>query len=126
MPNSYGPSKIIDGMNRIIYKYDVMSRAITKSEVFEEKKYDVVTGIWNSSIVTKVSKAYKYDKKGHVIKELDGAGYDSAAGTTDVDKLNNGYEIEYKYNLAGSPIEMLDPVSKDKGLAYTIKMNMMH
>jgi len=68
-----------------------------------------------------VTKAYKYDINGNVIKELDALGYSSGTGTSEDEKIESGYGKEYMYNLAGLVVAYIDPVSKDKGLAYTAK-----
>ncbi|EYE87369.1 hypothetical protein Q428_13665, partial [Fervidicella metallireducens AeB] len=121
MPNCYDINKTIHQMSRTVYKYDSMDRVITKTEIFNEKKYNPVNSTWSTSPVSVVTKAYKYDKKGHVIKELDAIGYDTAVGATVEEKINNGYGVEYKYNLAGNITEILDPVTKEKGIAFTTK-----
>ncbi|MCB2355756.1 hypothetical protein [Clostridium estertheticum] len=37
------------------------------------------------------------------------------------EKVNNKYTAEYIYNADGKLIAVLDPVSKEKGLSYSVK-----
>lgn len=111
-PNNYVP-KTLSQMNRTEYTYDLMGRIKTKSYTY----VDPSTGQW----VSYVAKAYKYDAKGNIIKELDALGYEAGAGGTAEEKINSGYGTEYTYDLDDKLVIALDPVNKDRGLSYTTK-----
>ncbi|MCX7920801.1 MAG: S8 family serine peptidase [Clostridia bacterium] len=112
-PKNYDSSKSITEMNRVEYSYDKMDRVKTKKDIYKPDQLAQWTTI--------VSKAYKYDVNGNVIKELDGVGYESGTGTTEDGKISSGYGTEYRYNLANQLVSKLDPVSKDRKLAFTEK-----
>ena len=76
---------------------------------------------WITAVKSKVSKAYKYDEKGQIIKQVDAEAFNAASGAAVKEKINNAYGVELKYNLAGKAVEVLDAVSKEKGLSYTEK-----
>lgn len=88
-----------------------MSRVKTKSDIYLD----------GATWITLTTKSYKYDNSGNVIKELDALGYDSGTGTTVNEKINSGYGTESAYNLAGKLVTVLDAVSKQRALPYTIK-----
>ncbi|MCM1567226.1 MAG: S8 family serine peptidase [Dehalobacter sp.] len=100
-------------MNRSEYTYDLMSRVIVKKDVFKNAPAD-------TSWITIVAKAYRYDLNGNVIKEMDGRGYEAGSGSTDADKIRTGYGTEYTYNYANLKTKVLDAVAKEKGLSYTV------
>ena len=121
-PVDYEPSKSLEDMNRVEYTYDLMGRVMTKTYVGYEQRYDPSSKLWTAQTVTIVQKAYKYDSSGNLIKELDSLGYEAASDKTGVAaSINTGYGTEYTYNLANKVITVLDPVSKERGLAYTTK-----
>lgn len=112
-PQNYDTEKNLSEMNRVEYAYDSMGRVKTKSDIYK----DSVTNQWT----TVISKSYKYDGNGNVIKELDALGYEAGTGTTIDDRINSGYGTEYTYNLADQVSTVLDPVSKQKSLAFSTK-----
>lgn len=112
-PKYYDSTKSIDQMNRKVYEYDSMDRVITEKDIYQQP----TTNVW----ITINTKSYKYDAGGNVVKELDALGYKAGTGTTTVQKIDSGYGIEYTYNLADKLVTKLDPVSKDRGLAYTLR-----
>lgn len=101
-------------MNRTEYVYDSMNRLKAKIEVYKSKPTD-------TSFTTLVSKAYKYDQNGNVIKELDGEGYNSGTGTTLDSKISTGYGTQNTYNLAGQLETVADPVTLEGGKNYSKK-----
>lgn len=100
-PLQYSAGKALDQMNRTEYLYDLADRVTAKIDRY----VDPVTGQWRS--VT--GKTYTYDAKGKVVREQDGLGAEGNYGT------------EYTYDLAGLQTAVLDPVSQERGLPYTIK-----
>ncbi len=112
-PQNYDSPKNIKDMSRIEYVYDVMNRVIAKKDIY----VDPVTNQW----VTLFTKTYKYDNSGNKIKELDAMGYDYGSGSTLEEKIQSGYGIEYRYNLANVLESIIDPVSKERELAYSTK-----
>ena len=121
-PVDYEPSKSLEEMNRVEYTYDLMGRVTTKTYAGYEQRYDPSSKLWTAQTVTIVQKACKYDSSGNLIKELDSLGYEAASDKTGVAaRINTGYGTEYTYNLANKVITVLDPVSKEMGLAYTTK-----
>lgn len=115
-PQNYisGKDISIDKMNRTEFTYDKMDRLKTMMEVFKRFAVDQYT-------TTYVSKAYKYDFNGNIIKELDGEGYAAGTGASADEKINSGYGTEYRYNLNNQQTIRLDAVGKDKGLQFTVK-----
>lgn len=99
--------------NKTEYAYDVMGRFKTKTE----KYFDTVS---NQDVAT-VTKAYKYDNNGNVVKELDALGYAAGTGTTVDETINTGYGNETKYSMSDQVLTVLDPVSKEKDLPFSIK-----
>lgn len=120
-PKNYEASKKLSEMERTEYIYDSMDRVKLKINKFYEKKVNSTTYEWTSDWAEVVTKAYKYDESGNVIKELDALGYESGSGTSPDEKINNGYGIEYIYNLNKNLTSKLDPVSKEKGLQFSTK-----
>ncbi|MGE5633382.1 MAG: hypothetical protein ACM3TR_20145 [Caulobacteraceae bacterium] len=110
-PNNYDSAKSLNDMNRVEYVYDVMDRVKAKLDIYADPQ----TGQW----VTLHTKSYGYDASGNVIKEMDALGYEEGEGVSPDERLYTGYGIEYTYDLAGNLRTMLDPVSKQRGLAYT-------
>jgi RHS repeat-associated protein len=110
-PNHYDSSKTLEQMNRKEYAYDNMGRVIAETETFFDGDQ------WTSF----VSKAYQYDANGNVTKELDALGYEYGTGTTHQQKISTGYGTEYTHDLRNNVLTVLDPVSKQKGLQYTVK-----
>ncbi|HCC07105.1 MAG TPA: hypothetical protein DEP72_02915, partial [Clostridiales bacterium] len=100
-PKNYDNTKTLEEMNRTEYVYDLMNRVKTKVE----KYVDPIT----SQFVSVITKAYTYDNNGNVILEQDALGAEGNYGT------------RYTYNLVNKQIYVLDPVSEDKGLPYTVK-----
>ena len=111
-PLNYDAGSTLQQMNRTEYSYDLMGRLKTKSYTY----FDIIT----QQVVSYVSKAYKYDAGGNMIKELDALGYEEGTGYTTEAKINSGYGIEYTYDFANNNITTLDPVSDDRSLDYTI------
>ncbi|RCX08180.1 RHS repeat-associated protein [Anaerobacterium chartisolvens] len=121
-PKNYFPGQSVQSMDRTEYTYDLMGRIKTQNEVFREKTVDPGDNSkWITSWVTITSKAYKYDSMGNIVKELDSLGYEAGTGTTADQKINTGYGTVYTYNCQGKVQTVLDPVSKDRGLAYSTK-----
>jgi|GEM_PF-557318 len=112
-PESYIEGQPLSAMNRTEYTYDGMDRLKVKTEVYR----DPVTGEWT----TLVSKAFKYDKNGNMIKELDGEGYLAGAGTTADARIESGYGTLYRYDYANRLSSVLDPVGQDRNLPYTAR-----
>ncbi|MCX7747309.1 MAG: S8 family serine peptidase [Clostridia bacterium] len=112
-PKNYIQGKPITEMNRVEYTYDPMGRVLTKNDIYKDPA--------SGKMVKVISKAFKYDKKGNVIKELDALGFDFGNGDTVEKIIDSGYGTEYTYNAAGLKCTVLDPVSKDRGLAVTNK-----
>ena len=100
-------------MSRKEYTYDKADRIKTISEIYEP-----IASQW----VSYVSKAYKYDNNGNLIKELDALGYEAGTGATADEKINSGYGANYMYNLAGRLITATDSVSQERGLSFTNKI----
>ena len=112
-PEHFDESKTLTQMNRKEYTNDSMSRVLTETKV----NFDEV----QNQLISFVSKAFQYDTNGNVTKELDALGYEYGTGSTIQQKINTGYGTEYTYNLNNQLISVLDPVSKQKGLTYTVK-----
>jgi len=110
-PENYDAAKSLSEMNRVEYIYDVMNRIKEKMDIYT----DPDIGQW----VTLHTRSYKYDISGNVVKELDALGYEAGNGGELEERINTGYGIEYTYDLAGNMTAMLDPVSKQRGLAFT-------
>ncbi|SFB37041.1 Ig-like domain-containing protein, partial [Clostridium frigidicarnis] len=96
--------------DRIRYIYNNKGLIIGELNVTYENEEEI------TAIVTK---AYKYDKKGNKIKELDALGFDKGVGTSLEEKIDSGYGIEYEYNLKNQLIKMLEPEDKAKNLNFT-------
>jgi RHS repeat-associated protein len=111
--NSYSSSKSLSQMNRTLYTYDAMDRMKTKSSVY----LDPVS----SQTVAYVAKAFKYDAKGNLIKELDALGFAAGSGASDDEKINSGYGTQYTYDPANRQLTVLDPVNKDRGLTFSMR-----
>ncbi|WP_080064313.1 S8 family serine peptidase, partial [Ruminiclostridium hungatei] len=112
-PENYVPAVPYTQMNRTEYVYDKMGRLKAKIQVYKVKDEENFT--------TLVSAAYKYDKNGNPIKELDGEGYSYGVGTTLEEKIYSGYGMEKTYNQAGLLETELDPAAKADGLKNTKK-----
>ena len=78
-PNHYEESKSLGEMNHTYYTYDKMNRL----KLIHEKYRDSVSGQRGDYI----TKEYRYDNCGNIIKEFDALGY------------KNGYATLYGYNL---------------------------
>ncbi|MCX7748367.1 MAG: S8 family serine peptidase [Clostridia bacterium] len=113
-PKFYDPKKKLSEMNRTEYVYDSLDRIKAKVEVYRN---DPNSTHW----IRFVSKAYKYDKNGNMVKELDALGYEAGMGKTMDEKINTGYGTEFTYNLSNKVTAVLDPVSKDRGLKYNMR-----
>lgn len=100
-PEYYDGGKTLDQMNRVVYTYDQMDRVTAKAD----KYLDPTGGQW----VTLTSRTYTYDKKGNLIKEQDALGVEGNYGT------------EYTYNLADKQVTVLDPVSGERSLPYSVQ-----
>ena len=120
-PKDYDSSKDLSQMNRLEYTYDLMDRLKTKSYVGEEFKVNPITFELEAQQVNIIQNAYKYNKLGFVIKELDALGYEAGTGTNVDSKINTGYGTETTYNLAGYVETVKDPVTKERSLSYTMK-----
>lgn len=96
-PRDYDSSKTLEQMNRTQYSYDLMDRLIAKTNIF----IDSHTSQW----VTINSKSYSYDNSGNILSETDALGN----------------RTSYLYNFANKPVSVTDPVSKERGLAFTTK-----
>ncbi|HEY9060073.1 MAG TPA: S8 family serine peptidase [Pseudobacteroides sp.] len=112
-PANYYSNKALTDLNRIEYAYDKTGRIITKSDIYKNP----VSG----KMEKVVSKAYKYDSRGNVIKEVDALGYLAGTGSTVDERIDKGYGTEYSYNAAGLKTSVLDPVSKERELDSTTK-----
>ena len=112
-PLNYTSGVDTSTLNRTEYTYDEMGRVITISNVY----YDDDSLQW----VSYVTKAYKYDDSGNVVKELDALGYADGTGVTAGEIINSGYGVESVYNYANLLLTALDPVSDDRALAFTTK-----
>ncbi|TYQ14885.1 UNVERIFIED_CONTAM: RHS repeat-associated protein [Acetivibrio alkalicellulosi] len=114
-PENYRANSTISNMDRNIYTYDKLDRLITKAFRGRQGSFNQ-NGIWtqSSSQTTVVQKAYRYDKAGNVIKELDALGFSTASGSSDAQKINNGYGIEYAYNPINKVTAILDAQSKEQ------------
>ncbi len=113
-PQNYDGTKSIKDMNRIEYVYDTMNRVIAKKDIY----IDPNTKQW----LTLYTASYRYDNSGNKIKELDALGYESGSGATLEEKIDTGYGTEYRHNLANMLEASLDPVSKERALAHTLKI----
>jgi RHS repeat-associated protein len=111
-PVNFIKDKAISQLNRTEYVYDLMNRLKAKKEVFTDNK-----GVMHDYY----SKAYRYDNSGNAVKELDAGGIEAGTGTTLDEKINSGYGTEYVYNYANLVSTMLDPVSKERALPFTLK-----
>jgi len=118
-PQNVDLTKSIADLNRTEYTYDVMGRIKLVTEKFKEKKVDPVSFAWVEQWTEAVTKAYRYDENGNVVKELSGEGYKTGVGATADTRIDSGYGIETRYNAANLAINMLDPVSKERGLKFT-------
>ncbi|KUO70373.1 MAG: hypothetical protein APF77_03395, partial [Clostridia bacterium BRH_c25] len=110
-PKNYDSTKNLRDMNRVEYIYDLVDRVKEKKDIYANPQ----TGQW----ITLHTRSFKYDISGNVIKELDALGYEAGQGDTFDERLHTGYGIEYTYDLDGNLRTMLDPVSKQRGLAFT-------
>ncbi len=113
-PLNYKAGTELGSLNRTEYVYDLMGRVIAQKDIYKKNTDD-------TSFATIVSKAYKYDLNGNVIKELDGRGYEAGTGSSDIEKINSGYGTEYTYDLSNRKLTVLDAVSDEKGLTFTVK-----
>ena len=111
-PQNYTEGYTLSQMNRTEYIYDAMGRVKASKQVY----YDTTQGKW----VEYISKAYKYDAQGNVIKELDALGYEAGSGTTIDQKIETGYGTEYTYTLANQVKTMTDSVSKERFLPFSV------
>lgn len=112
-PVNYIRGVALNATNHIEYTYDLMDRLKTKTEVYVDK-----SGAVTKSIVTK---AFKYDANGKMIKELDALGY-KAGNSLNVDEnIEKGYGTITNYNLQGKVSTVLDAESKERKLPYTKK-----
>lgn len=112
-PQNYNSTKTLSELNRVEYTYDNVDRVKVKTNIY----INPITNQWSNI----VEKAYKYDSCGSIIKELDALGYSAGIGIAIDEKISSGYGTEYTFNLANKTIMVLDPVSKDGKLAFTVK-----
>lgn len=112
-PMNYLDGHSLADMNRTENTYDSMGRVRTISQIY----YDTRISQWKSY----VSNAYKYDNNGNVVKELTALGYAAGTGITVDDKINSGYGTISTFNYANLKITVLDAVSSERSLAFTIK-----
>jgi YD repeat-containing protein len=110
-PENYIDGMSISQMSRTEFTYDKMDRVILQKETYN------TNGVWTSF----VTRAYKYDAEGNIIKELDGEGYKSGDGTAVELRIETGYGTEYTYNPGGKLSTILDPVSRSRGLRFSTR-----
>ena len=99
-------------MNRTEYTYDAMDRMTSKSFVYD------ISGTDEERFV---SKAFAYDLNGNLIWEMDGEGYAAGSGDTLAERIQSGYGTKYTYNLANRLIEVLDPVTQEQNLPFSLR-----
>lgn len=109
----YDPAEQLTEMNRVEYTYDVMGRRYLTKHVYKEAG--------STEWKTQVSEAVLYDKIGNAIKTLDGEGYEAGAGSSTQAIIASGYGVIRTFDLQGKLLTELDPVSKDRGYAYSMK-----
>ncbi len=109
-PQSYVEGAALSEMNRVVFTYDNMDRVLLEQDVYYDNK--------DSEFKTINSKAYLYDLKGRVIKELDAIGYDSGVGATISEKITTGYGTKYTYNANDDLLTMLTPVADENGYSF--------
>lgn len=109
---NYDANKTLDQMSRVEYVYDSMDRVKAKKDIY----YDTKTSEWKTLYTT----VNKYDLSGNLVKEMNAMGYEAGTGTSLDARIETGYGTQYTYNLAGKLSAMLDSVSKDRGIAYTM------
>lgn len=114
LPENYVEGAKLEEMSRAVYTYDSMNRIVLEQDIYFDES--------TKEFRTITSKAYQYDANGNVTKELDALGYASGTGTTVSEKIATGYGNISTYNDANMLITTLSPVSKDKGLAYDVKI----
>ena len=112
-PLNYKAGTELSSLNRTEYVYDLMGRVRAQKDIYKKNPDD-------ASFTTIVSKAYKYDLNGNVIKELDGRGYEAGTGS-DIERINTGYGIQYTYDLSNRKLTVLDAVSDEMELSFTAK-----
>ncbi|MDD3959776.1 MAG: DNRLRE domain-containing protein, partial [Oscillospiraceae bacterium] len=112
-PLHYDTTKALNEMTRTEYLYDILGRVITVTQVY----FDTRDSLWKSF----VEKAISYDVVGNIVKELGAVGYASGTGETVAERIASGYGTTYTYNLRGQVLTILDPVSAERGLAFTTR-----
>jgi YD repeat-containing protein len=112
-PANYDENKPLQQMERTEYVYDSMDRIKAVILKYQEKTYNISRKEWDSNWVEVVTKAYKYDSSGNVVKELDARGYEAGSGSSLDERISSGYGTEYTYNLAGQLATTVDPVAKE-------------
>jgi RHS repeat-associated protein len=107
-PDNYVAGADISQMNRTVYVYE-------ENQLKEKRYMGDLTEFTSSSHPQKqtsninmVIRKYEYDNYGNKIKEWDGVGY------------QDGYYIEYEYNLADMVTKVIDPEAAEIG-RYTTR-----
>jgi|GEM_PF-554246 len=112
-PKDFVEGYDLDKMNRVTYTYDKADRIKTKGFIGKEKQLDSSDYSWKQELkeVDIITKAFKYDKNGNVVKELDALGYAAGMGSGKaVDEIiEDGYGTEYKYTPMNQVEEVIDP-----------------
>ena len=96
-PQNYQEGQSLSSLNRVEYTYDSMNRLKQTRNIYRDPE----NGQWR----TVITKTYEYDANGNITKETDALGN----ATT------------YSYNLANQLIQVLDPVSQERGLSFSTK-----
>ncbi|MDQ6423102.1 S8 family serine peptidase [Paenibacillus sp. LHD-117] len=118
-PAAYREDLHWDQMQRTEYMYDKMDRVKVVTEFFKSLEYNPQSEELTSEWEELVTKAFAYDEKGNVTKELDGEGYAFGTGKTADERIQNGYGTRTTYNAANLIATKTDPVSAEKGNKFT-------
>lgn len=109
-PQNYVENDDISNMNRVVFVYDNMNHVILEQDIYHDGSEDAF------KIIN--AKAYQYNQKGLLVKELDSLGYESGSGESVIDKINTGYGTVYTYDGSGQQLTVLSPESSDNGYTY--------
>ncbi|MBJ6362771.1 DUF6531 domain-containing protein, partial [Paenibacillus sp. GCM10012307] len=121
MPINVLPSRNLTEMNRTEFLYDLSGRVKLQTEIFQEQILNTATGVFTPTNVSRVVKAYQYDLKGNVVKELSGEGYLAGTGKNPNEKIRSGYGTISTYNANGQISMKLDPTGQLHNNKYTTK-----
>lgn len=121
-PQNYDATKSFTQVSRTTYVYDKMNRVQLVKEAFTEKKLNPTTFAWIDSPTELVTQAFAYDANSNVVKQLTGEGYMAGTGATIEARIKSGYGVETTYNAANLPITTKDPVTAERGLKWTTKI----